>query len=169
MSDFKLPLPVSDEFTRGVVEMCKTKHFPIWLAFAAQVFLDIKDTLRSQPTKAFNDLRLAGLRTKQIIKDHFKFHETWPDQAEVNWAKQNNGVSPARIHVYEGANAKHRFCEKSSRSLKHLLRRIGSSAASRNSSRRPTLPKRTLHCSRVTHCCVECSSSTSTFACKSLD
>ena len=100
MSDFKLPLPVSDEFTRGVIEMCKTKHVPIWLAFAAQIFLDIKDALRSQPTKAFNDLRRAGLRTKQIIKDHFKFHESWPDQDEVNWTKQNNGVSSAANHVH---------------------------------------------------------------------
>lgn len=93
LANFKLPLPIKDELTRGLGEMCKTKKVPIWLAFAAQVYLDIKNLLRAQPNQGFNDLRLAGLRAKQMIKDHFKFHEAWPDAAEANWAKQNDQVS----------------------------------------------------------------------------
>jgi hypothetical protein len=92
LADFRLPLPINDELTRGLMQMCRTKEVPIWLAFAAQVYLDIKNILRVQPTQGFNDLRLAGLRTKQMIKDHFKFHEAWPDQAEANWPKPNNQV-----------------------------------------------------------------------------
>lgn len=92
LGDFKLPLPVMDELTRGVIEMCKTKKPPIWLAFAAQIFLDIKNILRDQLGKGFSDLRMAGLATKKSIIDHFKFHESWPKQHERNWAKQNDGV-----------------------------------------------------------------------------
>lgn len=62
LADFKIPLPVNDELTRGLTQMCKTKKVPIWLAFATQVYLDIKNTLRSQPSKGFNDLRLTGAR-----------------------------------------------------------------------------------------------------------
>lgn len=90
LKDFKYSLPVTDELTRGLIEMCETKKVPIWLAFATQIFLDIKNIIRPQPNKAFNDLKMTGLRTKKIINDHFKFHETMPDQHEENWPSGNN-------------------------------------------------------------------------------
>lgn len=92
LADMKYPLPVMDELTRGLVDMCRTKTVPIWLAFATQVFLDVKNAVRARGIQAFLDLSMTGLRMKKTIDDHFKFHEKLPDPAETNWAKQNDGV-----------------------------------------------------------------------------
>jgi hypothetical protein len=92
LTKFRLPLPVMDELTRGLIEMCSTKHVPISTAFAAQVFLDTKNILRRDPTKAFSELRTCGTNTKQSITEHFNFHKEWPDQKELNWPKQNNNI-----------------------------------------------------------------------------
>lgn len=92
LSDFQKPLPAVDEFTRGLREMCINKSVPLWLAFAAQIFLDVNNILRSQPGKAFQDLRPSGLRTKKILVQHSKFHETLPDPDQKNWARSNEDV-----------------------------------------------------------------------------
>ncbi|KAL8243570.1 hypothetical protein R6Q59_009828 [Mikania micrantha] len=92
LADVNHSIPVIDELTRGLVDMRKTKKVPIWLAFAAQIFLDIKNATRTCGDKAFSDLRMTGLRTKKIIDDHFKAHEKLPDAEEIHWPKQNNQV-----------------------------------------------------------------------------
>ena len=127
LADFRYPLPVNDELTRGMVEMCKTKKVPIWLAFAAQIYLGIKNICRSEPARGYNDLRISAMRTKQMITDHFKFHQSWPDQAEKNWPNQNDKVSFTGLEFVKAMLTwECRSCKRYSTLSKHLWRKIGS-------------------------------------------
>ena len=69
--------------------MCSTKKVTMWGAFAAQTFLDIKNLLRLQPDKGFQDMRLAGIRAKKTLTNYFAFHAKMPAADSKNWAAEN--------------------------------------------------------------------------------
>ncbi|KAL1966517.1 hypothetical protein VTN77DRAFT_4439 [Rasamsonia byssochlamydoides] len=69
---FQIKLLVEDEFTRGVRDMVKTKHVPVWLAFAAQVILDTHRILGPNVSQPFQELRLTGLRTKKTLEEDMR-------------------------------------------------------------------------------------------------
>jgi hypothetical protein len=53
-------IPAEDELTRDICEMVKRRSIPIWLVFAAQIFLDIHHTLGGQVSRGFSDLVLSA-------------------------------------------------------------------------------------------------------------
>ncbi|KAI1505393.1 hypothetical protein F5X99DRAFT_367839 [Biscogniauxia marginata] len=79
--------PVEDEFLRGIRELDKIKQVPFYLVFAAQVFLDIHYTLRTQAERGFETLmtQLDSFNTE--IDKHFEFHK---DLKIDNWPATND-------------------------------------------------------------------------------
>jgi hypothetical protein len=76
-------VPAEDELIRGLRETFKSKKIPIWLAFAAQVFLDIHHVLREDVDRAFGELFTTGRAAHGAISRSLEFHstlrvETWP-------------------------------------------------------------------------------------------
>ena len=80
-------IPAEDEMTRGVCEMVRQKAVPIWLAFAAQVFLDVHHVLREQITSGFEDLVKSARYVENNIRQVLKFHE---NLRIVNWPEPND-------------------------------------------------------------------------------
>ncbi|KAI9038903.1 uncharacterized protein KD926_010117 [Aspergillus affinis] len=93
------PQPFEDEFTRGLRLMLKTHIIPIWLVFAAQVFLDIHHALRGNVTRAISDLQVSVGSMEACIKKKLEFHSSltvagWPKKSyqafhsmlkEIHW------------------------------------------------------------------------------------
>lgn len=76
-------IPAEDELTRGIRGMVENNELLIWLAFAAQIFLDIHHTLRGQVSRGFDDLvrsaKYVEANTQQVMKFHAKLHiKNWP-------------------------------------------------------------------------------------------
>lgn len=80
--------PVRDEVTYGFVEFASTKRPTLWHCFAAQILLDIYDTLRLNPAGPWNDLRMAGLRISKTIADFEALSATHPKPAF--WPKEGD-------------------------------------------------------------------------------
>ena len=86
----KLKPPVEDEITRGVIDFVKNKKIPLWLSFAAQIFLDVHHELRYSNAKAFGDLRLSGLRIKKIIEEYWELSKSFPKPQF--WPKEGESI-----------------------------------------------------------------------------
>jgi hypothetical protein len=56
-----------DELTKGLGVMYATKQIPLWLAFAAQVFLDINHVLRDQVGGGLLELKSAGRAARSSL------------------------------------------------------------------------------------------------------
>ncbi|KAI0179389.1 hypothetical protein GGR52DRAFT_535999 [Hypoxylon sp. FL1284] len=79
--------PVVDEFFRGAKEMVETGQVPFYLAFAAQIFLDIHH-LREEVGRAFGILEDNLRFYDKEIGEHLHFHENmrsdnWPPKYDV--------------------------------------------------------------------------------------
>lgn len=77
------PRPFEDEFTRGLRKMFDTHEIPLWLVFAAQVFLDIHHVLRDGVQRGFEDFGRFAKLTESSIRQNLDFHsnlriEGWP-------------------------------------------------------------------------------------------
>ncbi|PGH32119.1 hypothetical protein GX50_05080 [[Emmonsia] crescens] len=82
--------PFEDEFTRGLRLMFDTGVIPIWLVFAAQVFLDIHHVLRAKAKNAFTNLFIYAGTLEYSIKQHFEFGSCtpclkWPEQNDIEF------------------------------------------------------------------------------------
>ncbi|KAI9715458.1 MAG: hypothetical protein M1812_005934 [Candelaria pacifica] len=66
--------PVTDEIACAVQEMITRNEVPIWLAFAAQVFLDIHHTFREKVSKGFNDLVKSAKYIENNIEQVLRYH-----------------------------------------------------------------------------------------------
>ncbi|KAI9784493.1 MAG: hypothetical protein M1835_003574 [Candelina submexicana] len=82
-------IPAEDELTRGVREMVKRKEVPIWLTFAAQVFLDIHHTLREQVGIGIHDLIKSASYAGNNIEGVLEFHNNLRIE---NWPRSNDRV-----------------------------------------------------------------------------
>ncbi len=80
--------PAQDELTVGLRKMCRIKVIPIWLAFAAQAFLDITHVLRRDVGRGFQDLAEVGSRSKHVIQNYFDF--ILSARAPDTWNKTND-------------------------------------------------------------------------------
>lgn len=75
--------PVSDEFIRGMKELDRTREIPMYLAFAAQIFLDIHHLLRGRVYSGHQTcMSQIGLMDEDL-KLHLEFHSklrinNWP-------------------------------------------------------------------------------------------
>lgn len=66
--------PVHDEFIRGMLELDRTKEIPMYLAFAAQMFLDIHHILRGRVYSAYESC-ISELRSMdEDLELHLNFH-----------------------------------------------------------------------------------------------
>ncbi|MCJ1376607.1 hypothetical protein MMC20_007850 [Loxospora ochrophaea] len=80
-------IPAEDEMMRGVREMVKQNVVPIWLVFAAQIFLDIHHILRKQVDNGFDDLARSAKYVENNIQQALRFHN---DLYIDNWPKSND-------------------------------------------------------------------------------
>ncbi|KAL4803818.1 hypothetical protein BDV18DRAFT_144489 [Aspergillus unguis] len=78
-----------DEFTRGLRNLFRTKKLPIWLVFAAQVFLDIQHQLRDQIERPFKDLNACASNIENSIRLNLDFHAKL---RIVNWPERNDDM-----------------------------------------------------------------------------
>lgn len=106
-------VPAEDELTRGLREMFKTHNIPVWVAFAAQIFIDIHHVLREDVYRGFADLSRTANVINGSIKQNFEFHsslrvETWPASNDkalrglqariVGWV-DNDPIQSAKIKI----------------------------------------------------------------------
>ena len=84
---YRVDPPVKDEITIGLIDFIETKKIPVWLTFATQILLDVHHGLRHTNSKAFNDERLLGLRTKKTIEEYWELNKTFKNKPKF-WPKQ---------------------------------------------------------------------------------
>lgn len=75
--------PVCDEFIRGMQELDRTREIPMYLAFAAQVFLDIHHILRGRIQSAYENCISNIEIMDEDLRLHLDFHaklriKHWP-------------------------------------------------------------------------------------------
>ncbi|MCJ1251850.1 hypothetical protein MMC30_009088 [Trapelia coarctata] len=79
---------VLDELTAGLGNLYKKKEIPLWLVFAAQIFLDVNHIMRDRIADAFLHIKRTAIITKiqmsQVIDG---------PQHTMNWPKQNQTVA----------------------------------------------------------------------------
>lgn len=76
-------LPVQDHITESIIEFIDTGDYTLWLAFATQIYLDIKRAMISNDDKPKNDLRFSGLQIKRDIETYWKTASSFPPS--VRW------------------------------------------------------------------------------------
>lgn len=103
--------PVRDEFIRGMQELDQTREIPMYLAFAAQIFLDIHHILRAHVRSAHETcISHIGLMDEDLGL-HLEFHtkvriNNWPPsndemlkelrrKIKVRMTLHRHGYSPA--------------------------------------------------------------------------
>ncbi|RDW79076.1 uncharacterized protein DSM5745_05928 [Aspergillus mulundensis] len=87
-----------DEFTRGLRKMFDTKEIPLWLVFAAQVFLDIHRILRDDFQRPHGELAIHAETVGTSIRKNMAFHA---DLRIDNWPKQNDKVMQHILDVVD--------------------------------------------------------------------
>ena len=80
-------IPAEDEMSRGMREMVKDGQLPIWLVFAAQIYLDIHHTLRQKVSNGFHDLVKSARYVEKNIQQILLFHRNLRID---NWPKSND-------------------------------------------------------------------------------
>ena len=65
-----------DEFTRGLKDAFKTKKLPLWLIFAAQVYVDIRHQLREAVSRGVFDLQTVGRLVYNSTETNLEFHSS---------------------------------------------------------------------------------------------
>lgn len=66
---------VEDEFVRGVRDISPDKPIPLWLAFAAQVYLDVQHTLGPELGRPYEEMQKGGKYMKSALDQTVAFHE----------------------------------------------------------------------------------------------
>ena len=75
LSRTKLSVPAQDKLTAGLrttVDGGSFQSMPIYVVFAAQIFLDIHHLLREGVARPFDNLQAAGKRAYDILDEHFR-------------------------------------------------------------------------------------------------
>lgn len=76
-----------DQLTIGIRDLVKSRQVPIWLAFAAQVFLDIHHIFRQDIRKGFDDLTKSGKYIESSINRVMECHK---DLRIPKWPRRND-------------------------------------------------------------------------------
>src|SRR5437667_6679771 len=68
--------------------MFATKTIPLWVTYAAQIFLDIHHTLRADVVRGLSELREAGIRANESLKEYLdgdkpRIFDNWPSSNET--------------------------------------------------------------------------------------
>ncbi|KAL1963061.1 hypothetical protein VTN77DRAFT_8707 [Rasamsonia byssochlamydoides] len=139
-------VPAEDELTRGLRMMFKTHKIPLWLVFAAQVFLDIHHVLREDIDRGFSDLCTSASLISASIEETLKFHaklrvETWPPSNDrvlrdildrINGLVNTDPIQKAKRRLGRSAGEPFKlmkqhpvFCGLWAYSLKALFQEVG--------------------------------------------
>lgn len=95
-------LPGIDNITRAFYlgEVSVGGELPMWVVFGMQVLLDIHNTLKHDPHKAFRELQSTGERLVITIRDYFQFtrsmknrDESWHQKHDSNLLKTIRFIS----------------------------------------------------------------------------
>ncbi|KAH7079740.1 hypothetical protein FB567DRAFT_607183 [Paraphoma chrysanthemicola] len=79
--------PTEDEFTRGLRLFFMTKHLPLWVCFATQIYIDIHNVLREKAGEPFRQLANITSHTRDNIRRNLDFHK---DLSSRIWPKEND-------------------------------------------------------------------------------
>lgn len=79
--------PVEDEFLRGMKELDRTREVPMYLAFAAQMFLDMHHILRAKVTAAHSTCTSQLEVMDESLRLHLDFHK---DLKIDHWPQSND-------------------------------------------------------------------------------
>ena len=90
--------PAEDELIRGMRDITKDNRVFIWLAFAAQIFLDINHVLRDEADRGHSDLVRSAKYFETNIQQVLKFHEKLRIE---NWPRHNDGVLIQILNMIE--------------------------------------------------------------------
>ncbi|KAF4626860.1 hypothetical protein G7Y89_g11295 [Cudoniella acicularis] len=97
ISRYGMKLFASDEITRGLSEMVRTKHIETWVIFATKIFLDIHHLLRQNVDRAFTELQYVGKHAVHTLTRYFEFSQgltrpsTWPESNDKIGSSLNEG------------------------------------------------------------------------------
>ena len=80
---------LDDELTRGLRTAFETKKLPLWLVFAAQIYVDIHHILREDVSRGFEELQVLGKLFSMSIHANIKFHEALRVE---NWPRSNDTI-----------------------------------------------------------------------------
>lgn len=105
-------IPAEDELTKGMIQMLITRKINVWLVFACQVYVDIRNILETQHDRAFLEFLMTGDRVKSTIDGQLEFHkpEQTPDEfldllyiarEEVTQWADEDVVEPSRSNVHK--------------------------------------------------------------------
>jgi hypothetical protein len=80
-----------DEITRAFLEMkvSENKLVPLWLVFAMQMLLDIRNVLGNDTSQAFQELQATGQRVTAAIRHYFQFSRNHGTHGK-KWHKDND-------------------------------------------------------------------------------
>ncbi|KAK3315578.1 hypothetical protein B0H66DRAFT_642774 [Apodospora peruviana] len=90
--------PVADEFIRKMKELDKTSEVPLYLVFAAQVFLDIHHIMRAATFNSFETVIRQIAVMDNELEQHLKFHE---NLKIAHWPAGNDQAIRAQRHLFE--------------------------------------------------------------------
>ncbi|KAH0025827.1 hypothetical protein KCU78_g4593, partial [Aureobasidium melanogenum] len=80
---------VEDEFVRGVREMSPGKPISLWLAFTAQIYLDVQHTLGPELERPYQEMQKGGKYMKSTLDQTVAFHERlWSNPLTPTFCKQ---------------------------------------------------------------------------------
>jgi hypothetical protein len=63
--------PIADELTHGFASMVFEKTLPLWMAYAAQIFLDIYNVLGADVGRGFSELQASGTHISSVLKEYY--------------------------------------------------------------------------------------------------
>jgi hypothetical protein len=87
LAKHEIPLFVRDELTKGFCRMATTKELPVWLVFAATVFLDVHHILRDSVGTDFQELKATAGNFVTTLDHYLELSEGLAKPA--TWSKNN--------------------------------------------------------------------------------
>ncbi|ROW05698.1 hypothetical protein VMCG_05163 [Cytospora schulzeri] len=109
--------PIQDKFMRGMKEYDQTRQVPIYLAFTAQMFLDIHHILREEVFSAHAKCAAEMELMHEDLQQHLEFHKNlkidhWPSsndqqlralQNRIKWI-ESDPIYQAKVKAYRKLN-----------------------------------------------------------------
>ncbi len=106
--------PAEDEFCRGLKQVFRDRKIPLWVTFAAQVFLDIHHVLRENVDSGFQRLCQIGNAISRSITRNLEFHEKlkivlWPSSNDQGLRRILSLIQSVCVkdHIYDVRNKVH--------------------------------------------------------------
>ena len=85
LTEFTCHPPLLDELADGLGSAFAKKSVPLWLAFAAQIFVDIHTALGKNVTRGLSELQTSGTQIASSLKE---YHSNTP-VAFADWPASN--------------------------------------------------------------------------------